>query len=123
MRADHPACRSPASLSLDVQQPGSLLNYYNTSSCGGVDALTSLLLPVRSQRRLQLGAPEETNSVELRGQIPADMLGRRASSSHPPRSQSEMPHYFNRLLASYLLRFPSGYAVEVFAGLLVVGSE
>ncbi len=32
-------------------------------------------------------------------QIPADMLGRRASSSHPPRSQSEMPQYFNRLLA------------------------
>jgi hypothetical protein len=27
------------------------------------------------------------------------MLGRRASSSHPSRSQSEMPQFFNRLLA------------------------
>src|SRR3954451_12763548 len=52
----------------------SLLKNYNTSSCGGADALTSLLLPLRSQHRLQLGALEETNSVELRGQITADWL-------------------------------------------------
>jgi hypothetical protein len=31
-------------------------------------------------------------------QITADMLGRRAASSHPPRSQSEMPQFFNGLL-------------------------
>jgi hypothetical protein len=38
-------------------------------------------------------------------QITADMLGRRASSSHPPRSQSEMPEFSNRLPVSYNLGF------------------
>src|SRR5688572_33485635 len=31
------------------------------------------------------------------------MLSRRASSSHPPRSQTEQPYFFNRLLGVVLL--------------------
>jgi hypothetical protein len=38
------------------------------------------------------------------------MLGRRASSSHPSRSQSEMPQFFNRLLA---LRVPEKTAGHI----------
>src|ERR1700692_3454870 len=38
------------------------------------------------------------------------MRGRRASSSHPPRSQSEQPEFFNRLIG---VKEPAGF----FAGL------
>jgi len=55
---------------------GSLMKYCNHSSCGGADALASFASP---------------------SQIAADMLSRRASPLHPPRSQSESPQYFNRL--------------------------
>jgi hypothetical protein len=45
-------------------------------------------------------------------QIAADMLSRRASSLHRPRLQTELPEFFNRLLAECLAR----YFLPLFVG-------
>jgi hypothetical protein len=54
---------------------------------------------------------ERTDFVAPPSQIAADMLSRRASSLHPPRLQTELPQFFNRLLGEE-------FVGEMLAGLL-----
>ena len=49
-------------------------------------------------RKSILRRGRRTDGVAPPSQITGDMLSRRALSLHPPRSQSELPHFFHRLL-------------------------